>query len=106
MRAGTVQSFGRVEQELQQERAAALGRIGRRLQDLIVRLESLRAEMEHGPPLERHRLHVEYRSTWERARTYRWYLEVQREAVGLRRHEKLDETYPLPLPWDSGSSKT
>lgn len=29
---------------------------------------------------------------------YRWYLEVQREALGLRRHHVLDELYPIPEP--------
>jgi hypothetical protein len=27
---------------------------------------------------------------------YRWYLEVQREAIGLRQHQHLDEFYPIP----------
>jgi hypothetical protein len=39
--------------------------------------------------------HAELR---ERARRYRWYLEVQRESVGLTRHEALDELYPIPGP--------
>jgi hypothetical protein len=30
--------------------------------------------------------------------TYRWYLEVQREALGLRQHHRLDEFYPIPAP--------
>ena len=31
-----------------------------------------------------------------RALKYRWYLEVQREALGIRRHEALDEFYKVP----------
>jgi len=27
---------------------------------------------------------------------YRWYLEVQREAMGLRHHHRLDEFYRIP----------
>jgi hypothetical protein len=96
MRPETLQSFGRIERELQEERASALGRIGRTLQGLIARLESLQAALERAPASERDRLIVPYRETWERAKTYRWYLEVQREAIGLRRHERLDEMYPLP----------
>ena len=38
----------------------------------------------------------EYRSLRRQARRYRWYLEIQREAIGLRRHELLDELYPIP----------
>jgi hypothetical protein len=37
-----------------------------------------------------------YASLLERARTWRWYLEVQREAVGLTRHDLIDQLYPLP----------
>jgi hypothetical protein len=96
MRPETLQSFGRIERELQEERASALGRIGRTLQELLARLESLRATLELTPRSERDRLIKQYRETWERAKTYRWYLEVQREAIGLRRHERLDEMYPLP----------
>ena len=95
MRPETVQSFGRIERELQEERASALGRIGRTLQELIATLESIQVALERAAP-ERDRLLAEYRETWQRAKTYRWYLEVQREAIGLRRHERLDEMYPLP----------
>ena len=32
------------------------------------------------------------------ARLYRWYLEVQRESLGLFNHRDLDVFYPLPAP--------
>ena len=38
----------------------------------------------------------EYREVRQRALRYRWYLEVQREALGLRRHDVLDEFYKIP----------
>lgn len=31
---------------------------------------------------------------------YRWYLEVQREALGIRNHRSLDEFYPMPPALD------
>jgi hypothetical protein len=38
---------------------------------------------------------------WRDLRTlavkYRWYLEVQREALGMRRHDVLDEFYKVPV---------
>jgi hypothetical protein len=37
-----------------------------------------------------------WQSLRARAVTYRWYLEVQREALGMRRHDVLDEFYEVP----------
>jgi hypothetical protein len=101
MRPGTLQSFTKVEQELQQERAAALGRIGKTLEELIAKSCALQIRIETASTDDRVGLVAEYRETWARARTYRWYLEVQREAIGLRRHERLDEMYRLPAAPDN-----
>jgi len=87
-----------VEQELQQERAAALGRIARTLEGLIARLELLRAKASTASGPERSAIAEEHAEVRGRAMTYRWYLEVQRESVGLRRHDTLDELYPVPPP--------
>ena len=99
MRSDIVQSFGKVEQEIQQERAAALGRIGGTLQELIERLGRLRERHADADGVEREHIVREYADVRDRARLYRWYLEVQREAVGLRRHECLDAFYPVPPPF-------
>ena len=92
------EALGKMEQELRQERAAALGRIARTLESLLVRLETLRqgAEAVTGP--DRAAIVAEHAEVRARATTYRWYLEVQREAVGLRRHDRLDDFYRLPPP--------
>jgi hypothetical protein len=37
-----------------------------------------------------------YRELRAHAVRYRWYLEVQREAIGLRHHHRLDEFYRIP----------
>ena len=98
MPRGPGETYGRLEQELQAERAAALGRIGRTLEELLAALEDLRTRIDASSGADRPALisrHVELRA---RAATYRWYLEVQREAIGLRRHHHLDEMYPLPPP--------
>ena len=92
------EGFARFERELVQERAAALLRISFTLQGLLERLEALRADIASvsGPGRDaRLRLHAE---TLREARRYRWYLEVQREALGLRNHAGLDEHYPMPEP--------
>ena len=92
----------RIEKELHQERAAALGRIGRTLEALIDKLETLRLAAERSSSAERSRLAAEHGDTRARAIRWRWYLEVQRESVGLRRHERLDEMYRVPQPLPPG----
>ena len=92
------EALGKVERELQQERAAALGRIARTLESLLVRLETLRLRAEAVTGPERAAVIAEHAEVRGRATTYRWYLEVQRESVGLRRHDALDEIYRLPPP--------
>lgn len=77
------------------ERAAAPRRIADRLADLIDELHDLRRAARvreaGGTALLEH-----YRTVWREAHRYRWYLEVQREAIGLRRHEMLNELYAIP----------
>jgi hypothetical protein len=87
-----------VLRELNEERAAALTRIGRTLESILEQLQSIRIRIEG-----EHR-HVssadaaEYERLRARARQYRWYLEVQREALGLRHHGFLDRFYAVPGP--------
>ncbi|MCG6923504.1 MAG: hypothetical protein LJF15_20805 [Acidobacteria bacterium] len=89
-------AHARVEEEFAREKAAALRRIGGRLEELIsdlARHRRLAAGLE-GEALERAR--QGFRRVREEAVRYRWYLEVQREAVGVRSHRHLDEVYPMP----------
>ena len=94
------ESFARVEQDLQEERAAALARIAGRLGELVAGLAEARAEWAHASSEERPALLAGFRRLREEARLYRWYLEVQRDAIGLRRHDDLDRTYPIPESLD------
>jgi hypothetical protein len=82
--------------ELQEERAAALVRISRRLERLLDQLSATREQIAHGREEDRARDVAAYRELREQALKYRWYLEVQREAIGLRQHQRLDEFYPIP----------
>ena len=84
--------------ELQEERAAALARISRRLEFLIAQLEATREQIRHAPDEDRVRHVAAYRELHKQATKYRWYLEVQREAVGLRQHHLIDEFYRIPPP--------
>ncbi len=87
--------------ELQEERAAALARISRRLERLLDQLQAAREQLQSGDYDRRgdndRALHLAaYRELHKEAVKYRWYLEVQREAIGLRQHQHLDEFYPIP----------
>ena len=83
--------------ELQEERAAALARISRRLERLLEQLHATREQIERGGDAgDRARDLAAYRELHKEAVKYRWYLEVQREAIGLRQHQHLDEFYRLP----------
>jgi hypothetical protein len=82
--------------ELQEERAAALARISRRLERLLDQLQATREQFAHASNEDRARNLAAYRELHQEAVKYRWYLEVQREAIGLRHHQHLDEFYPIP----------
>jgi uncharacterized protein YgbK (DUF1537 family) len=82
--------------ELQEERAAALARISRRLEFLIGQLEATREQIAHASEEDRARTIATYRELHQQAVKYRWYLEVQREAIGLRHHQRIDEFYRIP----------
>ena len=98
MRPRTVRALLHTEAELAEERASALARIGRRLEELLRSLEAVRARWQSLAGHQRDRALEEYRQLHEEARRYRWYLEVQREAVGLRGHHVIDRSLPLPPP--------
>jgi hypothetical protein len=89
-------AFARVEEELFRERAAALKRIAETLEELLAGLGALRALRDRLSGPERAVQARAYGALCERALLYRWYLEVQREALGLRGHDVLDEIYPRP----------
>lgn len=89
--------FSRVLREIQAEKAAALARIAGTLEDLIAEMERTGRAAEEAPGQEaRGRLRERHRELRDKALRYRWYLEVQREAVGLVRHDALDELYRIP----------
>ena len=97
-RRQTAERQGRIELELMEERAAALRRISQTLESLIEQLHALRASIgevhwsDQSPGL------AQYREVRRRAVRYRWYLEVQREALGLHPDHRLDEFYRIPDP--------
>ena len=94
-----VQALERTEQELKEERANTLASAGRKLEKLVVQLQTLRAHIESLPETQR-ASHVEaYQELHKEAHHQLWCLVVQREAVGLRRHDELAHSYPIPPKW-------
>ena len=95
-RRDVAERHGEILRELNAERAAALMRISRTLESLIEELHAARDRLARSTADERSRDLAHYRELRRRALTYRWYLEVQREALGLREHRMLDEVYAIP----------
>ena len=89
-------SHNQLLRELNEERAAALRRISGTLESLIRQLQASRERLRHLSGADREREVAAFRNLRERALKYRWYLEVQREALGIRRHDTLDEFYKVP----------
>ena len=86
------ESLDRVRIEIQEEKAAALGRISRTLQEYLENLTRLRMEIEREPSPGSIEAYCKVRS---QAKLYYWYLIVQREAIGIRNHSLLSQFYPI-----------
>jgi hypothetical protein len=89
-------SHNQLLRELNEERVAALRRISSTLESLISQLHASRERVRHISGPERERELAALRELRARALKYRWYLEVQREALGILRHDRLDEFYRVP----------
>ena len=89
--------------ELAGERVAALTRISRTLESLIAQLRASRDRLTELEGADRAAEVDRYRQLHTRAIRYRWYLDVQREALGLRHHPLVEEHYAVPGPIDGVS---
>ncbi|HET8644977.1 MAG TPA: hypothetical protein VFO85_05785, partial [Vicinamibacteria bacterium] len=74
------EALSRTLREIQAEKAAALARIAATLEDLLAELGRIARTAEASAPDPR--LVSRHQELRARALRYRWYLEVQREAVG------------------------
>jgi hypothetical protein len=93
---GTSENYDRLIHEINEERVAALRRISGTLESLIEQLHTLGESIPELRASERATAIAAYRDIRRQAARYRWYLEVQREALGLRHHQRLDEFYAIP----------
>ncbi len=85
-----------IEVEMLKERAFALKTVGERIEKILSALAAVEQSLEkrHGP--DRHTLIEEHRKLRAQADAERWKLIVQREAMGLSRHDDVYRVYPLP----------
>jgi len=90
--------LARTEEEILAAKADAMKRIGETLEKQLAELERLRALAANASAGEREPLRARHAELLAQARLQRWYLIVQREAVGLRHHHGLHRHYPLPEP--------
>ena len=87
-----------IEVEIRKEKASALRRVAEKLESQLLELASLSERVARAKPVERERLIAAHRLLRAEAEKQRWYLVVQREAMGLTRHDDVDRLYPLPPP--------
>ena len=87
----------RINAEIAQEKAAALGRAGERLEHALVVAETVGRELEAATDeAERTRLLAECERARVRAGEARVALLIQREAIGIRHHRIVDQLFPEP----------
>lgn len=86
----------RTEEEIREEMASALGRIGKKLEMLVAELHNLKEKAASCKDEERGTVLEEYKKTRTQARLYYWYLIIQRESIGLTNHELLPTLYRIP----------
>jgi hypothetical protein len=82
--------------QLNEERVSALVRISKTLESLLAQLHAAHARVADSSGEARAREVISYNDLRRHAARYRWYLEVQRESIGLCHHHRLDEFYKLP----------
>ena len=87
----------RLEAEIVQEMAHALGRTENKLNYALLRLELASRAIDTAPdPLERYERVREFNALRSEALDARRNLQIHREAIGIRRNKVLDELYPIP----------
>ena len=88
----------RINAEIAQEKAVALGRAGWRLEAALAHVVTVgcRLDAATDPGEEARLLGGEYETARARALHARLALLIQREAVGLRHHRMVDQQFPEP----------
>lgn len=85
-----------IEVEMRKEKVSSLRRVAGKLESVLEDLRQLEGELPAAPPKERPRYLERHRDLRAEAEKFRWYLMVQREAIGLTNHDDVLQQYPIP----------
>lgn len=85
-----------IEFEMRREVVSSLRYVGRKLEEQLAELASLAERIGRLSGPARAEQVAVYQELYRAAEHQRWCLTVQREAMGLRSHGVVDETYPRP----------
>jgi hypothetical protein len=87
----------RINEEIAQEKAVALGRAGERLEEALAHVAAVGRRLDAAPDGDAEApLLGEYEAARVRAHQARLALLIQREALGLRQHRIVDQQFPEP----------
>lgn len=81
---------------LLKERASALGHAGSELEKALDKLRAFEAELDKLSGEAKAKRASEHKALRAQAEKRLWYLLIQREAMGIRRHEEVFATYRVP----------
>lgn len=96
-RLDPAEAVARLETEIVQEMAQALGRTEDKLNYALLRLELAARAIDTAPDqLVRYERVKEFNALREDAIQARRNLQIHREAIGIRRNRMLDDLYPIP----------
>lgn len=96
-RLDPAEAVARLETEIVQEMAQALGRTEDKLNYALLRLELAARAIDEAPdPLVRYDRVKEFNTLRDEAIQARRNLQIHREAIGIRRSRMLDDLYPIP----------
>lgn len=96
-RLDPAEEVARLETEIVQEMAQALGRTEDKLNYALLRLELAGRAIDTAPDeLVRYDRKKEFNALRDEAIEARRNLQIHREAIGIRRNRMLDDLYPIP----------
>jgi hypothetical protein len=97
MRANGMQPLA-IEVAIQKEKVGALNAVAYKLEGLLAQLAAIEASARVAGAPKRWELVKEHARLRAEAERQRWYMVVQREAMGLAHHDDVERIYPLPPP--------
>jgi hypothetical protein len=85
-----------IDEEIAGEKAGSLGRVAAKLEARLAAIADIATRLPTLPPLARAAAREEHERLRQEAKLYLWYLQVQREAMGLYDNAVLFRLYQIP----------